>query len=158
MCDISPCGGGRCFLTITASGEMIPCGEFIGIRGFSGGNIFKNSLTHAMRSLPFRQVRARIVEDIPECNICVFRNFCGAPCPAELYALDKTSRLPYKHQHGEASDREKTYGFKGMYRKAVFCEFYKEIINYAFKLISDKKEKYLFRNNSLENLEYQYFL
>src|SRR3989338_1242717 len=25
MCDISPCGGGRCFLTITASGRMIPC-------------------------------------------------------------------------------------------------------------------------------------
>ena len=36
MCDISPCGGGRCFLTITAKGQMIPCGEFIGLKGFSG--------------------------------------------------------------------------------------------------------------------------
>jgi uncharacterized protein len=29
MCDISPCGGGRTFLTVTANGDMIPCGEFI---------------------------------------------------------------------------------------------------------------------------------
>ena len=39
MCDISPCGGGRTFLTVTADGAMVPCGEFIGFKEFSGGNI-----------------------------------------------------------------------------------------------------------------------
>lgn len=134
MCDISPCGGGRCFFTITASGEMIPCGEFIGLKGFSGGNIFRNSIETAMRSKQFKQIRSRFVEKIPECDICILRNICGAPCPAELHSLGN------------------------MYKKSVFCEFYKEIMNYAFKLISEGKEKYCFRPEGLNNLEYVYNL
>lgn len=132
MCDISPCGGGRCFLTITASGEMIPCGEFIGLKGFSGGSIFNTAISKAMQSRPFKKIRSRIVEKIPECGICAFRNICGAPCPAELHSLGD------------------------MYRKAVFCEFYKEMIKYAFKLISERKERYALRVESLEDMKYEY--
>ncbi|MDI6735166.1 MAG: peptide-modifying radical SAM enzyme CbpB [bacterium] len=134
MCDISPCGGGRCFLTITASGEMIPCGEFIGLDGSSGGNIFKSTIHKAMQSKPFKKIRARIVEKIDECKICEFRNICGAPCPAELHSLGN------------------------MYQPSVFCEFYKEIIKYAFKLIAEDKAKYLIREEALKNLEYDYNL
>ncbi len=132
MCDISPCGGGRCFLTITASGDMIPCGEFIGLKGFNGGNIFKDPIDRAMASKPFKKIRSRIVEKINECDTCTFRNICGAPCPAELHA------------------------FGDMNQKAVFCEFYKEIIAYAFKLIAEGKEKYLLRKDGFANLNYQY--
>ena len=132
MCDISPCGGGRCFLTITANGRMIPCGEFIGLKDFSGGNIFKDPIEKAMRSSPFKRIRQRFVEKIPECNICILRNICGAPCPAELHALGN------------------------MYKKSVFCEFYKEIIRHAFKLIAEGKEKYLLRSEGWEGLEYAY--
>lgn len=134
MCDISPCGGGRCFFAITASGEMIPCGEFIGLKGFSGGNIFKNSLYSAMKSEAFKEVRARHVEKIEECDVCDFRNICGAPCPAEL------------HSNGN------------MYQKSVFCNFYKEMIEYALKLIAEDKVKYLLRNESSMNLKYAYNL
>ncbi len=134
MCDISPCGGGRCFFTITAKGDMVPCGEFIGLNGFSGGNIFKNSIDHAMASRPFKKIRSRIVEDIAECDVCSFRNICGAPCPAELHALG------------------------GMHKKSVFCEFYKEVIDYAFKLIGEGKEKYLLRKDGFAHLNYQYRL
>lgn len=132
MCDISPCGGGRCFLTITASGKMIPCGEFIGLKRFSGGNIFKTSIEQAMQSRPFKKIRDRFVEKISECNVCIFRNICGAPCPAELYALND------------------------MYKKAVFCEFYKEIIKYAFSLIAKREEKYCLREEGLNNLKHEY--
>ncbi|MEW6674530.1 MAG: peptide-modifying radical SAM enzyme CbpB [Nitrospirota bacterium] len=134
MCDISPCGGGRCFLTITASGEMIPCGEFTGLKGFSGGNIFKTDIRQATQSEPFEKIRARIVEEVDKCNTCIFRNICGAPCPAELYSLGN------------------------MYQASIFCEFYKEIIRYAFKLISEGKEKYCFREDGLNNLTYDYCL
>ncbi|MFH0771605.1 MAG: peptide-modifying radical SAM enzyme CbpB [Candidatus Omnitrophota bacterium] len=134
MCDISPCGGGRCFLTVTAAGDMIPCGEFIGLKGFSGGNIFKTDIERAMQSLPFKKIRGRIVEKITECRICNFRNICGAPCPAELHSLGS------------------------MYKKSVFCGFYKEIIKYAFKLIAEGKEKYLLRQGSFEDLQYEYKL
>ncbi|MBI5049478.1 MAG: peptide-modifying radical SAM enzyme CbpB [Nitrospirae bacterium] len=122
MCDISPCGGGRTFLTITANGDMIPCGEFIGFKKFSGGNIFKTSIAEAMKSRPFREIRSRTVEKIQECNTCDFRHICGSPCPAEMYARGN------------------------MYQKAKFCESYKEIIKYAFKLIAENKVKYLLRN------------
>lgn len=134
MCDISPCGGGRCFLTITASGRMIPCGEFIGLKEFSGGNIFKTGIEEAMQSASFKKIRERFVERIEECKSCTLRNICGAPCPAELYSLGN------------------------MYEKAVFCEFYKKIINHAFKLITTGEEKYCFRKEGLSNLEYEYRL
>src|SRR3990167_910485 len=135
MCDISPCGGGRCFLTVTASGEMVPCGEFIALKGFSGGNILNGAgIKEAMVSKPFQQIRARFVEKIDECNSCSYRNICGAPCPAELEARG------------------------GMYQKAVFCEFYKATIDHAFRLIAEGKEKYCLRKDSLGELNYQYQL
>lgn len=134
MCDISPCGGGRCFLTVTARGDMIPCGEFIGLEGSSGGNISETGIEQAMQSVPFKKIRARIVEEIDECKTCVLKNICGAPCPAELHSLGD------------------------MYKKSLFCEFYKEIIRYAFKLIAERKEKYCFRVEGLNNLEYVYCL
>ena len=132
MCDISPCGGGRTFLTVTADGDMVPCGEFIGLKEFAGGNIFETSILEAMNSKPFKKIRARIVEKIDECNMCDFRNICGAPCPAELHARGN------------------------MYQKAEFCEFYKEIIKYAFKLIAEDKVKYLLREDALKQLKYEY--
>ncbi len=134
MCDISPCGGGRCFLTVTASGEMIPCGEFIGLEGSSGGNIFKTGIKEAMESAPFQKIRSRFVEKIAECDICLYRNICGSPCPAELEALG------------------------GMFQKGIFCEFYKAIIKYAFKLIAEGKEKYCFRKEGWDNMVYNYQL
>lgn len=134
MCDISPCGGGRCFFTITATGEMIPCGEFVGLPNFSGGNIFKEGVAEAMGSRPFKAVRARMVEKIKECDRCELRNICGAPCPAEL------------HSRGD------------MYQKAIFCDFYKEIIKYAFKIISEDKVKYVLRDEPLKKLAYKYRL
>ena len=113
---------------------MIPCGEFIGLKEFSGGNIFKSGIEEAMQSASFKKIRERFVEKIEECKSCTLRNICGAPCPAELYALGN------------------------MYEKAVFCEFYKKIINHAFKLITTGEEKYCFRKEGLDNLEYEYKL
>jgi len=132
MCDISPCGGARCFFTITASGNMVPCGEFIGLKNFSGGNIFNTSIKTAMKSKPFQKIRGRFVENVPECDKCSFRNLCGSPCPAELHALGNIRQ------------------------KSVFCEFYKDIIKYAFKIIAEGKEKYCLRNEGLNSLEYEY--
>ncbi|MEK6563880.1 MAG: peptide-modifying radical SAM enzyme CbpB [Candidatus Omnitrophota bacterium] len=134
MCDISPCGGGRCFLTVTASGEMIPCGEFIGLKNSSGGNIFKTGIREAMESAPFQKIRSRFVEKIAECDVCLYRNICGAPCPAELGAMGNS------------------------FQKAVFCEFYKAIIDHAFKLIAEGNEKYCFREEGWDNLVYNYQL
>jgi len=132
MCDISPCGGGRTFLTITADGSMIPCGEFIGLREFTGGNIFRDTISRAMNSRAFKKIRARVVEKIGECSDCKLRHICGAPCPAELHSMGD------------------------MHRKAVFCDFYKEIIRYAFRMIAEDKVRYILRRDALDQMAYEY--
>ena len=131
MCDISPCGGGRCFFAISAHGDIFPCSEFIGFPEFKGGNIFTDSISESLKSIAFKKVTNRKVEDIEPCNRCAIRHFCGAPCPAEVdsYYGDINSPSPY-------------------------CTFYEELIRYAFRLIADEKyEPYLWDDWEDETVE-----
>jgi uncharacterized protein len=117
MCDISPCGGGRCFFAVSAQGDVYPCSEFIGLPRFKGGNLFEDDLPAILASEPFGLVTARKVEDITPCSQCAIRHFCGAPCPAEAY---------------QSSGR--------MEERGAFCEFYEHQVRYAFRQIADKRE------------------
>lgn len=135
MCDITPCGGARCFFAITGSGEMIPCGEFQGLPGFSGGNIFRDEIATAIDSQPFRQVRQRIVEHITECHDCAIRHICGAPCPAEA--------------QGHVGN---------MLQPSPYCAFYKRMVKLAFSLIAEGKVCHLVRGQALASLEPDYCL
>lgn len=131
MCDISPCGGGRCFFALAPNGDIFPCSEFIGLPMFKGGNLFNDELSKILISQPFNLVTKRKVEDVESCQNCVIRNFCGSPCPAEVYEMNGSMR-----------------------KKGAFCEFYKEQINYAFRVIADgKEEAYLWDqwNQGLKN-------
>jgi uncharacterized protein len=114
MCDISPCGGGRCFFALATDGGLYPCSEFIGVPQFRGGNIFEDSIDDVLKTPPFRKVTERRVEDIEPCAKCAIRHFCGSPCPAEAHAMNG-----------------------GMDRTGAFCEFYEEQVRYAFRLIAD---------------------
>ena len=137
MCDITPCGGARSFVTVTANGDFIPCGEFVGLDEFRGGNIFSSTIQDALDSKAFHRVRSRVVEKIEECDVCLFRNICGAPCPAEVYSLDNNlNEIP------------------------AYCEFYEGLIKYAFKIIAEDRVKYILREDALKdkNLEYEYSL
>ncbi len=124
MCDISPCGGGRCFFALAPNGDMFPCSEFIGIDRFRGGNLFKDNISAVLESEPFGLVTGRKVEDIEPCRRCAIRHFCGSPCPAEAYEMNG-----------------------GMNRTGAFCEFYEEQVRYAFRIIADGKvDAYLWDN------------
>lgn len=116
MCDISPCGGGRCFFALAPNGSLFPCSEFIGINRFRGGNIFKDDIASVIESEPFRLVTGRKIEEIEPCRRCAIRHFCGSPCPAEAYNMNG-----------------------GMNRTGAFCEFYEEQVRYAFRVIADGK-------------------
>lgn len=118
MCDISPCGGGRCFFALAPNGDMFPCSEFIGLKKFRGGNLFKGDVDDALRTQAFRLVTERKVEDVVPCNRCAIRHYCGSPCPAEAHEMNG-----------------------GMERTGAFCEFYEEQVRYAFRLIADGKEE-----------------
>ncbi|MCL4477801.1 MAG: peptide-modifying radical SAM enzyme CbpB [Deltaproteobacteria bacterium] len=117
MCDISPCGGGRFFFALSANGDLFPCSEFVGLPAFKGGNIFKDDIEDVLVSSPFSIVAGRKVEDIEPCSRCAIRNFCGAPCPAEVHAM-----------HGR------------MDKTGAFCEFYEEQTRYAFRVIADGRQ------------------
>ena len=124
MCDISPCGGGRCFFAVDARGGLFPCSEFIGLDGFSGGNLFEGGLDSAFGSEAFSSITTRTVERIDPCARCVIRHYCGAPCPAEANEL-----------HG------------GTTHPGAFCQFYEEQARYALRVIAEGRENdYLWDN------------
>jgi uncharacterized protein len=116
MCDISPCGGGRCFFSLAPNGDMFPCSEFIGLPAFKGGNLFKDEIAEVLQTEAFRKVTERKVEDVSPCNRCAIRHFCGSPCPAEAHEMNGS-----------------------MCRTGAFCEFYEEQVRYALRLIADGK-------------------
>ena len=118
MCDISPCGAGRCFFAVSSNGDMFPCSEFIGIKKFRGGNIFRDNVKAVLKTAPFVSITGRRIEKIEPCFRCAIRHFCGTPCPAEAWAIN-----------GSVESR------------GAFCGLYEEQIRYAFRLIADNKEK-----------------
>jgi uncharacterized protein len=112
MCDISPCGAGRCFAAVSARGDVFPCSEFIGLPEFCGGNLFEAEMSEILAGEPFQRVTARRVEEIEPCARCAVRHFCGAPCPAEVYASNGTLKT--------APD---------------YCSFYVEQARYALRVV-----------------------
>jgi len=124
MCDISPCGGGRCFFAVSSNGDMFPCSEFIGLKKFKGGNIFTNNIKKVLKTKQFRLVTERRIENIEPCSRCAIRHFCGAPCPAEAHEMNRSIETP-----------------------GAFCELYEEQVRYALRLIADDKvDAYLWDN------------
>jgi len=117
MCDISPCGGGRAFFALAADGGLYPCSEFIGLPSFNGGNVLEEGgVEAALASAAFQTVTTRNVDKFGPCGECAVRHFCGSPCPAEAHEMNG-----------------------GMKKIGAFCEFYKEQVNYALRVIADGK-------------------
>ncbi len=114
MCDISPCGGGRCFFAVNARGDLFPCSEFIGLPTFNGGNLFSGGLETCFETSAFQSVTGRKIEEIDECGTCPIRHFCGAPCPAEAHEING-----------------------GINQRGAFCDFYKDQVRYVLRLIAD---------------------
>ncbi len=124
QCDISPCGGGRRFIAVTVDG-VYPCGEFIGLKEF---RVDLKELDNIPNH--FKDVKSRVVEKIQDCSTCPYRNLCGAPCPAEVFS---------------------EYGT--MLEKSPYCEFYKSLSEYAFRVIARGDDRYVLK---LEKLKPEY--
>jgi uncharacterized protein len=124
MCDLSPCGGGRCFFAVGARGEVAPCSEFLGLPEFHGGSLWEMSVPELLATRPFKEVTTRVVEAFAPCNRCAVRHFCGAPCPAEVYAINGKLSAP-----------------------APLCDFYAAQARYAFRVIAQGRlDAYLWDN------------
>jgi uncharacterized protein len=117
MCDISPCGAGRCFFAVSSKGDLFPCSEFIGLKKFNGGNIFKDDINKVLETMPFKLVTYRRIENVEPCSRCAIRHFCGSPCPAEAHEMNNLIES-----------------------RGAFCNLYEEQVHYALRLIADGKE------------------
>ena len=117
MCDISPCGAGRAFFALSADGGLYPCSEFIGLPGFNAGQLLADDgIETALTSPAFATVTGRNVDTFSPCGQCTIRHFCGSPCPAEAHEMNGSTASA-----------------------GAFCEFYREQVNYALRLIADRK-------------------
>ncbi|MBF0297371.1 MAG: peptide-modifying radical SAM enzyme CbpB [Oligoflexia bacterium] len=137
MCDISPCGGGRCFVAIAANGDIFPCSEFIGIREYLSGNILqdKDSIATAINHPAMKSITTRSIEKIDPCKTCSIRHFCGAACPAELASVHGSISVP-----------------------SIYCKFIEEQIRYAFRLIANGEEDAFLWNSWKEETEETLFI
>ncbi|MBI5724926.1 MAG: peptide-modifying radical SAM enzyme CbpB [Planctomycetes bacterium] len=112
MCDISPCGAGRCFFAVSANGDVFPCSEFLGMDDYNCGNIFRKPLRDILKSAPLVSIMERKTEDINPCAGCAIQHFCGAPCPAEVLACAGKLLAP-----------------------SPYCQLYEEHVRYALRVI-----------------------
>jgi uncharacterized protein len=103
------------------------------LKSFNSVNLRDSSIDDVLASPTFAEVRNRRVEVIEECKGCLYRNICGAPCPAEVFA--KTDNLN---------------------RPTPYCEFYKKIIDYAFELIGQGQVENLLRREMLQGMKTTY--
>ena len=117
MCDISPCGAGRCFFAVGARGDLFPCSEFVGMPDFNGGNLFRDDIGKVLKTPAFTRVTGRKIEEIEPCSRCAIRHFCGSPCPGEAQEMNG-----------------------GMQNPGAFCELYEDQVRFALRLIADGKE------------------
>jgi len=128
QCDVSPCGAARRFVAVATDG-FYPCSEFIGLKEFRYrlASLTKAGFNSMLEK--FECVRERIVERIPECRECVFRNICGSPCPAEVYSE-----------------------FGTFFAKSPSCDYYKPIIEHAFRVLIRGNYRYVLRTENLRRV------
>jgi uncharacterized protein len=133
MCDISPCGAGRCFFAVSAKGEVFPCSEFIGLSEYRSGSLLSQQVGDCLADPAMERVRQRRVESIAACCDCEFMNICGAPCPAEIVSLSGS-----------------------MFAPSPYCVFFKGLIRYAFASVAQGRWRHFISDGELETLELVY--
>lgn len=102
------CGAGRDYLAVTPTGDIYPCHQFIGQKGFILGNVFEGNLDKKIIAMS----RDTHVFSKPECSICWARYFCSGGCNANNLIINGDVKKPYK----------------------ITCELQKKRIEYAIYL------------------------
>ncbi len=78
---LSGCGSGLEYLAVTPSGELYPCHQFVGIEGFSMGDV-----EHGVTNTGLREQFSRCnVYSKEECSSCFARFYCSGGCAANAW-------------------------------------------------------------------------
>lgn len=123
MCERSPCGGAKNICITMPDGDVFPCNQSTEDKRLLLGNIRNDSFSYLLNSERAISLQKRTLENIDECNECVFRNWCGSPCPHE--ALVKYGNIMAKSAECDFFKERYTSALKGL----VNDEFDLEVIS-----------------------------
>jgi len=107
------CGGGRThpLIAIDIDGSIYPCDYFWGREDYQIGNISDTPLKDCLNSCKNFRVY-RDISMLEDCSYCDWRAFCGGGCPGMS-----------------------TIEGKGISAKSSYCNYFKNIFEYAAKII-----------------------
>lgn len=78
---LSGCGSGTEYMAVTPTGELYPCHQFVGDKGYLMGDVFNGVTNTAVRD-KFKRCN---VYSKPECADCWARLYCSGGCAANSY-------------------------------------------------------------------------
>ncbi|VVB77901.1 Coenzyme PQQ synthesis protein E [uncultured archaeon] len=114
---VSECYMNSCqksFMAISSTGDVYPCGHFVGEDQFCYGNINNSDLSEILAH-PIRMELLKRSENISECKGCNYGEFCHGGCPFNAFNLggDIMKRDPncgfYKGLFDYFSDKINSY-------------------------------------------------
>lgn len=110
MCERSPCGGARNICITMPNGDVYPCNQSTDSKHMLLGNLYDSKFVELLKSESSINLQKRIVNNIDECKNCIYRIWCGSPCPIEAL-----------YQNGDIMS------------KSAECDIFKERYNMALK-------------------------
>ncbi|MBF7095890.1 thioether cross-link-forming SCIFF peptide maturase [Alkalibacter mobilis] len=89
---VSGCGAGTDYISVTPTGEIYPCHQFVGIEDFVLGSLKEGIVRTDLRK-DFERVN---LTDKKACNDCWAKYYCGGGCFANAYNFNKDIYQPYE--------------------------------------------------------------
>ena len=94
-CMRADCGAGDTFQSVTANGDIYPCGRSTQSPGLKLGNVFDSidSLSQPARhSIRIEEIRYRKPVQFDDCSVCNYQQLCQAGCSAQSWERFGTVR------------------------------------------------------------------
>lgn len=90
---ISGCGAGHEYVSITPSGDVYPCHQFVGNEDFKMGTIYDDDNINKEMGNEFREAH---IYNKPKCRECWARFYCSGGCQANNYNFNGDMHIPYE--------------------------------------------------------------
>ena len=110
---VSACGAGNEYFSITPSGEIYPCHQFVGDKEFYMGNVFEGKIDEKIRD----KFKNSSLFTRKKCDGCFAKIICSGGCSANNYHFNGDINEPYD----------------------MTCEMMKKRVENAMHILAEKK-------------------
>ena len=111
---VSACGAGNEYFSVTPSGEIYPCHQFVGDPEFCMGNVFEGVLNEKIRA----RFKNSCLFTREKCEDCFAKYICSGGCNANNYHYNGDIDKPYE----------------------ITCEMMKKRVENAMHILAEKKK------------------